>query len=120
MPAGQTVTLDLALGFYRQGKATFNREMSYFYTRHFTGLPQVLEYALSERARYLAIAAERDAELAQAPLNDEQKFLIAHATRSYYGSTQWLWDGSRSVWVGQRRGIPHDEHVRPHGGHAFF
>lgn len=99
VPAGQTVTLDLALGFYRQGKATFNREMSYFYTRHFTGLPQVLEYALSERARYLAIAAERDAELAQAPLNDEQKFLIAHATRSYYGSTQWLWDGSRSVWV---------------------
>lgn len=99
VPAGETVELDIALGFYRRGQATYNREMSYFYTRHFTGLPQVLEFSLSQRDRYLAVAAERDAELAAAALNDEQKFLIAHATRSYYGSTQWLWDGTQSVWV---------------------
>lgn len=99
VPAGKTVELDIALGFYRSGQATFNREMSYYYTRHFTGLPQVLGFALAQRSRYLAVAAERDAELAAASLNEEQKFIVAHATRSYYGSTQWLWDGTRSVWV---------------------
>ncbi|GAB5560558.1 MAG: hypothetical protein SynsKO_22050 [Synoicihabitans sp.] len=99
VPAGQTVELDIALGFYRQGPATYNRVMSYFYTRHFTRLAEVLNYALAERGRYLSLAEERDAELEAADLNDEQKFLIAHATRSYFGSTQWLWDGEQSVWV---------------------
>lgn len=99
VPAGETVTLDIALGFYRQGNATFNREMTYYYTRHFTGLPDVLAYALAQRDQFMAVAAARDGELAKAKLNDEQKFLIAHATRSYFGSTQWLWDGTASVWV---------------------
>ncbi len=99
VPAGETVEVALALGFFRRGTATFNREMSYYYTRHFGGLAEVLNYGLANRDRYLAVTAERDAELAAASLNDEQKFLIAHATRSYYGSTQWLWDGTRSVWV---------------------
>lgn len=99
VPAGETVELVVALGFYRRGIATYNREMTYFYTRHFPDLAAVLNFGLSERDRYLAIAAERDAELAASPLNEEQKFLIAHATRSYFGSTQWLWDGTRSVWV---------------------
>jgi len=99
VPAGESIALDLVLGFFRADPATYNREMSYYYTRHFPDLAAVLNYGLSERPRYLAIAAERDAELAASSLNDEQKFLIAHATRSYFGSTQWLWDGTRSVWV---------------------
>lgn len=99
VPAGGEIELDVVLGFYRQGKATYNREMVYFYTRHFSSLDQVLAFALDQRAEYLQQAAERDRELASAPLNDEQKFLIAHATRGYYASTQWLWDGGQSVWV---------------------
>jgi xylan 1,4-beta-xylosidase len=99
VPAGETVELDLALGFFRAGKATFNRDMSYFYTRHFTDLPDVLSYAMDHRGEFLALAEERDAELEATALNDEQKFLVAHSTRSYFGSTQWLWDGTASVWV---------------------
>lgn len=96
---GNTETLDIVLGFYQEGKATYNREMHYYYTRHFQSLAQVLEYGLDHRDAYLQEAAKRDQELISAKLNDEQKFLIAHATRSYYGSTQWLWDGTQSVWV---------------------
>jgi xylan 1,4-beta-xylosidase len=99
VPAGQTMSIDIALGFYVPEVATQNREMHYYYTRHFTGLQQVLTYALAHRQAYVDLALERDRELEQAKLNDEQKFLIAHATRSYYGSTQWLWDGFKSVWV---------------------
>jgi len=99
VPSGEERVVEIVLGFFKAGVATYNREMSYYYTQHFTNLSQVLEYGLAGREEYLAIAAERDAELEQASLNDEQKFLIAHATRSYYGATQWLWDGSKSVWV---------------------
>lgn len=99
VPPGSEKTIEITLGFFKSGSATFNRELSYYYTQHFTHLSQVLEYGLASREDYLAIAAEKDAELENANLNDEQKFLIAHATRSYYGSTQWLWDGSKSVWV---------------------
>ena len=99
VPAGKTLTIQIALGFYVAGTATQNREMQYYYTRHFTGLQQVLSYALEHRQAYVDLALEKDGELERAKLNDEQKFMIAHATRSYYGSTQWLWDGSKSVWV---------------------
>lgn len=99
VPAGGRASLDLVLAFYKGGVATYNREMHYYYSRHFTSLEQVMAYALDHRERYLAEARNRDEELMRKNLNDEQKFLIAHATRSYYGSTQWLWDGQQSVWV---------------------
>lgn len=99
VPAHGSETLNLVLGFYKGGVATYNREMSYYYTQHFTSLIQVMDYALEQRDRYLDEANKRDEELANKNLSDEQKFLIAHATRSYYGSTQWLWNGSESVWV---------------------
>lgn len=99
IPAGQEKVVEIAMGFFKSGPATFNRELSYYYTQHFTSLSQVLEYGLEARNDYLEIATEKDTELEESNLNDEQKFLIAHATRSYYGSTQWLWDGGKSVWV---------------------
>ena len=97
--AGTQKTLDITLGFYREGNATQNRRMKYYYTRHFNSLLDVLEYATEKREDYLLEAIARDQELTRSSLSDEQKFLIAHATRSYYGSSQWLWDGKKSVWV---------------------
>ena len=99
VPAGECKDIVIAMGYYVSGAATFNRSMTYWYTRHFGGLNDVLQYALENADDYLAEAALRDRELAMAPLNDEQKFLIAHATRSYYGSTEWLDDGGRPCWV---------------------
>ncbi len=99
VPEGEERTIEVTLGFFKAGAATYNRALSYYYTQHFTNLSQVLEYGIACREEYLELAKERDEELAAAKLNDEQKFLIAHATRSYYGSTQWLWDGTQSIWV---------------------
>ncbi|MGY5451653.1 glycoside hydrolase family 52 protein [Agarivorans sp. MS3-6] len=97
--AGETVTVRLALGFYLDGNVTFNRAMQYYYTQHFTGLNDVLAYALRHFDSYAAIAERADKELLASSLNAHQQYLIAHATRSYYGSTQWLFDGTQSVWV---------------------
>lgn len=99
IPPGESRTLSLVLGFYQGQTATYNRRMHYYYTQHFTSLQQALSFALANRNVYLEHTRARNHELAQATLSDEQKFLIAHATRSYYGSTQWLWDGQQSVWV---------------------
>ncbi|MDO6686529.1 MULTISPECIES: glycoside hydrolase family 52 protein [unclassified Agarivorans] len=97
--AGEKVTLRLALGFYLGGNATFNRAMQYYYTQHFTGLNDVLSYALGHFDEYAAIAKQADKELQDSALSAHQQYLLAHATRSYYGSTQWLFDGTESVWV---------------------
>ncbi len=92
-------TLDIVLGFYKEGAATYNRDTQYFYTQYFHSLVDVLNFGLNKREQYLEQANARNQELAQSVLSDDQKFMIAHATRSYYGSTQWLWDGNKSLWV---------------------
>jgi hypothetical protein len=98
VPAGEQREVHLALGGYLGGQATFNHAARFWYTGHFSGLFDVLAYALENRDRYLAEAGARDAELAASGLSAEQQFLIAHATRSYYGSTMWLTDG-QPLWA---------------------
>lgn len=99
VPPGETVVLPMVIAFYRGGTASFGREMHYQYTRHFSDIREVLLYADSNREKYLDQAHRRDRELAEQHLDEEQKFLVAHATRSYYGSTEWLHDGQRDVWI---------------------
>ncbi|MDF7799741.1 glycoside hydrolase family 52 protein [Pontiellaceae bacterium B1224] len=99
VPAGTTKTLEVVVGGYISGNATFNRPTRYAYTNYFSGLQEVFSFAQENLGRYMEEAATRDAELAASPLSEDQKFLIAHATRSYYGSTEWLTDGDRPIWV---------------------
>jgi hypothetical protein len=55
--------------------------------------------ALDNSAKIIAAAKALDSKLDQAALSDDQRFLIAHATHSYYGSTQLLEvDASLSGW----------------------
>ncbi|WP_026972098.1 glycoside hydrolase family 52 protein [Aliagarivorans marinus] len=96
---GERYTLRIALGVYIEGNATYNRQMRYYYTQHFNHLNDVLRYGLENFDSYAQLAQDNDRELAESGLSDDQQFLIAHATRSYYGSTQWLYDGTQSVWV---------------------
>ncbi len=92
VPAGETRTITIALGFFRGGVATSGVAASYLYTRLFDDLESVLDYALGAAARWKLTALERDGELDRAPLNESRKFLVAHATHSYHGSTMLLHD----------------------------
>ncbi|MEI6166335.1 MAG: glycoside hydrolase family 52 protein [bacterium] len=97
--AGEKRELLISVGYFKQGNATTGKNAKYWYTRYFSNLEEVLRYSLETAPCYLAEAEARDAELASAKLTEEQKFLIAHATHSYWGSTEWLDDGGRPRWV---------------------
>ncbi|MDQ8192908.1 glycoside hydrolase family 52 protein [Coraliomargarita sp. SDUM461004] len=95
---GECREMHISLGTFRSGTATLGLEMPYWYTRFFTNLRDVLEYALEHKDWYYQQAAQRDAELEATTLSDAQKFLIAHASHSYYGSTQWFDDSGKPFW----------------------
>ncbi|GAB4455819.1 MAG: hypothetical protein OHK0029_12550 [Armatimonadaceae bacterium] len=90
--AGEKRTYQLALGFYRGGNVTTGIAASYLYSHLFHDLEDVLRFAVEEAAHYREVAQARDSELEKAPLSEERKFLLAHATHSYHGSTMLLHD----------------------------
>ena len=99
VPAGTEKTVRLALAYYKEGDVTFNRSASYWYTQYFNSIESVFSYALEHYDTYEEIALQSDKELIAYNLSDDQKFLIAHATRSYYGSTEWLVENGKPLWL---------------------
>ncbi len=99
VPAGKQYAMALAIGCYIDGTVTTRLEGRYLYTRYFGSLEAVLDEAL-DRSEELAKAAEaRDMELLESRLSADQQFLLAHATRSYYGNTQLLDIAHQPYWV---------------------
>ncbi|MGK4003823.1 glycoside hydrolase family 52 protein [Sorangium sp. So ce1036] len=90
VPPGARREVWIALGFHDAGVITTGIEARYAYTRHHRGLEEVLAFALDHREALLREAAQRDEELSRAPLSPAQRWLLAQATHSYFGSTQWL------------------------------
>jgi hypothetical protein len=99
VPAGKRYALRLALGVYLDGTVTTRLEGRYLYTRYFANLEDVLSHALVHHDDSTAAAQRRDDELLASGLSADQQFLIAHSTRSYYGSTQLLDVGGEPFWV---------------------
>lgn len=98
VPAGERRILRLAIGCYFDGVVTGGLEGRYLYTRYFSGLDDVLDAALSQGDPRPACDA-LDRRLLESGASTDQQFLIAHATRSYYGSTQLLDVGGQPYWV---------------------
>ncbi|MBC2601733.1 glycoside hydrolase family 52 protein [Puniceicoccus vermicola] len=100
--AGEQASFPVSLGFYQSGVMTTGLTASYYYTKLFDDLESVLRHGLAQHAYYREQAENRDAELARADwLNADQKWLIAQATHSYWGSTELLWDETekKPLWV---------------------
>jgi len=99
VPPGQKRTLQVALGCYLEGVVTTRLEGVYQYTKHYASLTDVLNQALEhfDRLKHEAIALDND--LLESGLSADRQFLLAHATRSYYGSTQLLEIGGRPWWI---------------------
>jgi hypothetical protein len=98
VPVGERREIHISLATFKAGTATLGLEMPYWYSQYFLNLRDVLEYALENKAWYYEQAAQRDAELEASNLNEAQKFLVAHASHSYYGSTQWFNDSGKPFW----------------------
>lgn len=99
VPPGEQRTLVLAIGAYLDGIVTTGLEGKYYYTRCCASLKDVLDAALDAAADLRSRAAKLDAKLAASALSPHQQFLIAHSTRSYYGSTQLLDVGGQPFFV---------------------
>jgi hypothetical protein len=92
-------TVRFAVCFYRGGPATAGLATRYFYTRYFPNIEEVGVHALAtfDRRRDLALANDR--EFAGKRLSADQSFMLAHAVRSYYGSTEFLEHAGQPLWV---------------------
>jgi hypothetical protein len=99
VPPGKSYELVIAIGCYLDHIVTTGLEGRYLYLRYFGSLGEVLCEALDRADKLRAAAETRDAELLASGLSAEQQFLIAHSTRSYYGSTQLLDVGGEPFFV---------------------
>ncbi len=99
VPAGEKQTLRLALGVYLDGLVTNGIEGRYLYTRYFSSLDDVLQHALDRFDSIISRCQQLDQQLSASGLSADQQFLIAHSTRSYYGSTQLLEVGGEPFWI---------------------
>ncbi|MBL4576681.1 MAG: hypothetical protein JKY51_11420, partial [Opitutaceae bacterium] len=99
VPAGEKKSFPIALGFYKEGRVTTGVESTFFYTNYFDGLDSVLAYGLAKQVDYFTLAEKRNAELDASFLSEDQKFLLAQATHSYFGSTEMLQQAGEPLWV---------------------
>lgn len=97
---GERKTARFAVCFFRDGIATARLETSYYYTRYFRSAEAVGAYVLGQWATYAQWADEANALIAGAArLSADQKFQLAHAIRSYFGSAELLMRDGKPLWV---------------------
>lgn len=90
VPSGSKRTYTIALATYQSGIITTGIDTEFYYTSVFKSLEDVLEFGLENADYYINLAKERDEELYNSGLNEYRQFLIAHATHSYYASSQLM------------------------------
>ncbi|WNR42096.1 glycoside hydrolase family 52 protein [Paenibacillus roseipurpureus] len=98
-PAGEIKTYRFAICFHRSGIVTAGRDASYMYARLFKNIEAVADYALGHFDQIAKLAQDSNARISGSQLSDDQKFMLAHAIRSYYGSTQLLDMDDEPFWV---------------------
>ena len=99
VPAGDKRTFQFAVCFYRSGTVTTGLDTAYYYTRFYPDIEAVGRYALQNFDDLKAAAVHADALVDEADLSGDQKFMLAQAVRSYYGSTQFLVCKGRPLWL---------------------
>lgn len=98
-PAGEKAVYRFALCFHRSGFVTSGIDASYFYNRYFRTIEEVAAYALANYERKLEQCARANALVEDTKLSPTQQFMLAHAIRSYYGSTELLEHDGLPLWV---------------------
>ncbi|WP_400242757.1 glycoside hydrolase family 52 protein [Niallia sp. JL1B1071] len=100
VPAGEKRTYQFAICFYRGGIVTAGMDTSYYYTNFFKNIESVAEYALENFDTLAERAKNANEKIAGTQhLSEDQKFMLIHSIRSYYGSTQLLDYNGEPFWV---------------------
>jgi len=98
-PAGQKETYRFSICFYRSGRATVGIDSVYYYTRLFDSIEAVGHYGMNHFERLVDTTKQANNNMESASLSKDQKFMMAHAIRSYYGATQLLEVEGSPLWV---------------------
>ena len=98
VPAGSTRTIRFALCFHRSGDATATRPTAYWYERRYPDIAAVAVAALDRLPQRIAACRADNALVDDAALTPDQRFMLAHAIRSYYGNTALLAEPSGAPW----------------------
>jgi len=99
VPSGEKRTFHLAAGFFRGGRATSGIDTSYYYTRFFKSVEEVVSHTLDNYEWYRKSALSSDEMTDGKGLSEDRRFLVTHAIKSYYGSTELLISEGKPVWV---------------------
>ncbi len=99
VPPGRKKTFSVAICFYRGGIATTGLDTKYLYTSYFKNIWEVADFALKNFSAYMKTANLADAMVEKSRLSSDQKFMMSHAIRSYYGATQLLECKGKPIWV---------------------
>ncbi|WP_407271111.1 glycoside hydrolase family 52 protein [Radiobacillus sp. PE A8.2] len=100
VPASEKRTYQFAVSFFRDGYVTAGLDSSYYYTKLFKNIEDVSSYALGNFDKLVERAHQANKIVADAEhLSDDQKFMLAHSIRSYYGCTQLLDVDGEAFWV---------------------
>ncbi|MDF2963593.1 MAG: beta-xylosidase [Paenibacillus sp.] len=96
---GECKTYRFAICFYRGGIVTSGMETSYYYTRFYRNIDEVASYALDSFDSLKEACVQADLLTDRSGLSEDQKFMLAHSIRSYYGSTQFLQKDGLPLWI---------------------
>lgn len=99
VPAGMRRTYRFAICFHRAGFVTAGMDASYYYTRYYPNIEAVAAYALEHFEAFTERSRQANRMLENTHLSADQTFMMAHAIRSYYGSTQLLDVEGEPFWV---------------------
>lgn len=99
VPAGVKKTYRFAICFYRSGYVTSGIDASYYYNRFFSSIEDVAQYALENVDTYIQDALQANEMIDNVNLSSDQRFMLAHSIRSYYGSTELLDYQNKPFWV---------------------
>jgi hypothetical protein len=98
-PAGEQRVYRFAISFYRDGRVTTDLDASYYYTRYFQNIEDVGAYALSHFDELKEKCQKGNRFADDSNLSDDQKFMMIHSIRSYYGNTEFLDYNGMPFWI---------------------
>ncbi len=99
VPAGTRRTFHFTIAFYREGTVTTGLPTHYLYTRWFPRIEEVITCALTRRTEVFKRTQAQVRRLKLDRLPEARRFQLAHAIRSYYGSTEALTTAKGPFWV---------------------
>ncbi|MGB8451580.1 MAG: glycoside hydrolase family 52 protein [Anaerocolumna sp.] len=95
----KVMAFSFVICFFKAGQATYGRISKYYYTKYFKDMEAVAEYALEKMNVIVEKCLESDKRFTNDRLSPEQKFMLAHAIKSYYNSSQFLLQEENPLWI---------------------